>query len=125
MVYFVFSPDDPNSLVKIGYTGGPLETRMYALQVGLPFRLGVILTLDGGKDIERRLHRRFKTDRVHGEWFKPSKRIRDYIRSIMGEGLTNAFKESLADEKRISEYAGILGWKPDKVRAGLRQALNR
>lgn len=66
-VYVIGSPSA--TVVKIGYSSNP-QRRLADLQSGSPLPLTVLATFDGGKDLESALHRHFKTERRHGEWFE-------------------------------------------------------
>lgn len=74
LVYFIRN----GNRVKIGYTTN-LAARVAALTLTLRF---VVLTLDGGRDLETIMHRRFAAERLEGtEWFVYSRRLREYIES--------------------------------------------
>lgn len=119
MIYFIFSPDDPRSLVKIGYTGGSVEARIAQMQTGCPFRLVTIMAIDGDRRTERLLHQKFAADRFHGEWFLPSEPLRAFIRDTLGTRLSDAIARTLADSAAVEWQARVLGWEPGEVRAGL------
>ena len=69
-VYLVAGPRDRNfGLVKIGYAGN-VEKRLKNLQGASPIPLEVYRTYLGGVDLEDWLHRAFRKERAHGEWFK-------------------------------------------------------
>ena len=55
--------------VKLGFSQEP-EKRMAALQIGSPFPLQLIYKMPGGPRDERRLHSRFRSCRIFGEWFE-------------------------------------------------------
>jgi len=78
MIYFIQQGDD--GPVKIGYCQNRGKSgifgRLRTLQVGNPERLylrGVIP--NGGRTTEQALHRAFASDRLTGEWFRPSKAL--------------------------------------------------
>lgn len=61
------------SLVKIGYTKGPVEKRLKTLQTGQPFPLRVIATQQidqNARQTEGWLHAFLKQERRRGEWFE-------------------------------------------------------
>lgn len=66
ITYFIGPDEGP---IKIGFTIGPVEQRMLALQVGSPVRLSIIASVAGPPKLERAYHRRFAAHRLHGEWF--------------------------------------------------------
>lgn len=59
--------DTESGRIKIGYTDGPVEQRLAALQTGNAARLVVLATRSG--DHEKALHDRFAAQRLGGEWF--------------------------------------------------------
>lgn len=65
--------------VKIGFTTGPLEYRLPALQVGCPERIEVLATHVGKIELERSLHRRFASQRSYGEWFRRVGKLAEWI----------------------------------------------
>lgn len=64
-VYFIHAPGVG---VKIGTSNNP-EKRRQQLQTGMPVDLTLIGSVVGDYDLERTLHRRFRSVRVRGEWF--------------------------------------------------------
>jgi Meiotically up-regulated gene 113 len=79
MIYFV-QCDNADAYIKIGWTSDdtPL-TRLGSLQSACPYKLRLLGVVDGDCDAEYRLHFRFITARVRGEWFKPVPALLDYI----------------------------------------------
>jgi hypothetical protein len=80
IVYFIQAGED--GPIKIGTTTGWAETRMAAMQTGCPQKLRFLCYVPGGPDVEARLHGRFSSYRLQGEWFDPSESLVDYINSI-------------------------------------------
>lgn len=78
-VYFIEARE--SGAIKIGSTSNP-TARLSALQTGSPVRLRLIGYTEGGEPEERRLHRLFEDSRSHGEWFKPTIDLLDYITSL-------------------------------------------
>ena len=74
MVYFLKA----NDRVKIGYSSNP-TVRIEQIQASSPYDLEVLLIVDGDRDTERSLHRRFKDCRRKGEWFEYECEVKDYI----------------------------------------------
>lgn len=70
MIYFIQDTTVLN--IKIGFTDGDPADRLKALQTGSPAPLVLLYTMRGDMDLERRLHERFASARVHGEWFRPA-----------------------------------------------------
>lgn len=76
-VYYVQRADQ---LIKIGYTAR-LGNRLTQLRREHG-PLDVLATHLGGKDAEQAMHRTFNTDRVTGEWFRPSVELVGHVRRI-------------------------------------------
>ena len=57
-VYFIQSGE--GGPVKIGHTNGDVKRRLEALQTGNPAPLKLLLSIDGGRDIERIFHKRLR-----------------------------------------------------------------
>jgi predicted GIY-YIG superfamily endonuclease len=73
-VYFVQS--GRRGAIKIGYARD-VDKRVNELQIGNPFKLRVVAlmpceSLDHAKYVETKLHKRFKSHKIRGEWFKNS-----------------------------------------------------
>ncbi len=64
MIYFARKGD----LIKIGFSANP-QKRLREIGAR-PIRI-----MDGGFEIERALHDRFRASHVGGEWFRPSRRL--------------------------------------------------
>ena len=75
--------------MKIGITQIELlANRMRTIQRGSPVPLQLLGVLsDGSYQNEQAVHQQFAQDRLHGEWFSPSKRLLTYI----SENGKNAF----------------------------------
>lgn len=77
LVYFMYSA----GRIKIGYTAD-IYRRVSDLTNMGGSSVELIGVLPGDKDFERTLHRLFKADRTHGEWFKISDEIRRFLACI-------------------------------------------
>ena len=66
--------------IKIGFTTD-LKARIKQLCTGTPDKIDVLLTVPGTVSLERELHARFAADRLHGEWFRRSPAITEFITS--------------------------------------------
>ena len=75
--------------VKIGHAANP-RRRLYSLQIGSSLPLSLVALLDGDRKEEADLHRRFASQRIRGEWFKPCREIENIIRA-------NPVKEKVVD----------------------------
>jgi hypothetical protein len=78
-VYFIRAGE----FVKIGYSIEPAK-RLGHLATASPLPLELWAKTRGNPVDERALHRRFARDRAHGEWFRVSDRIRNFVASIGG-----------------------------------------
>lgn len=65
--------------IKIGFSGQAAQ-RLRALQAMGPEPLTLLGWMPGVLDGERALHRQFKRSRLHGEWFRPSDDVLEFIR---------------------------------------------
>lgn len=66
MVYFI--ENTRTGLIKIGHSNNPAG-RLDDLRTGSSDPLKLLGSMPGGRAEEQRLHYRFKTQRVIGEWF--------------------------------------------------------
>ena len=82
-VYFVQGRD----AIKIGFAIN-VASRMYNLQHASPEKLIVLATIPGSPLLEKKLHRRFKSLKVRGEWFSPEDRLLSYIKNVQHEAGT-------------------------------------
>ena len=64
--------------VKIGVTDRDVENRLAELQTGNPRKLRIVRVLEGDEAEERRLHELFAEERLLGEWFRLSDRVRQF-----------------------------------------------
>jgi hypothetical protein len=71
--------------IKIGWTAGPVESRLRQLQVGSPeeLRLLGILHTEEAAELERELHERFATYRVRGEWYRPEGELEAFLQTYL------------------------------------------
>ncbi len=58
-------------LYKIGHSVN-VKQRLRELQTGSAHSIELVSMMEGGREVEQRLHDQFSADRVRGEWFKPS-----------------------------------------------------
>lgn len=85
-VYFVRRNVDADGLVKIGFTAD-MPTRMSILGTSNPEGFNILCTVPGGRDLECYLHTAFESDRVSGEWFRPSRDLDRLIGILKTQGL--------------------------------------
>ena len=79
MIYFL----ECETTVKIGWTNqGTLESvklRVRSFEVGNPFPIRILAVMPGCASVEFKLHRQFAGARIHGEWFKRTPEVSDFI----------------------------------------------
>lgn len=105
-VYFVYSA----GRIKIGTAGAGgrgLKKRMAQLAASGPAPLTVILVVPGTDKEEKEFHKRFADDRTHFEWFRISKKMRDFLRARLCAKGRAAFKKAEDDFRRYcTEHLG-------------------
>lgn len=74
IVYFMYSA----GRVKIGFSNG-LRGRHLQMKSSGPFPPVVVLVVKGTEESERQLHVRFTAERLHGEWFQLSSKLRSFL----------------------------------------------
>lgn len=79
-VYFL-KPEGMSGPIKIGSSRRPLH-RLQSHLAWSPIPLEIIATIDGGIELERRFHARFKHLHSHGEWFNAAPELNETIARI-------------------------------------------
>jgi hypothetical protein len=74
IVYLIGAPGS----LKIGFTVN-VRSRFDGLRTSSPLDLSVLALLEGSRQLERELHRRFAVHRLRGEWFLDVPEIRDFF----------------------------------------------
>mgnify|MGYP003402269466 CR=1 FL=1 len=67
MIYFIVTED--YQYMKIGFSKDPAR-RLRGLQTGCPYRLRILFTIPGSKELEAHLHTVYHNYRINGEWFQ-------------------------------------------------------
>ena len=81
MIYFI--QGEKTRLIKIGYSKEDrIVSRLVEIQSLSPDILTLLKIIEGDTSAEASLHRQFKELRCHGEWFKTSKRLLSFIKSL-------------------------------------------
>lgn len=76
-VYFIQSSQGGN--IKIGFSCQPM-TRLEALRLSNEnTALNFIGLMEGGKEVETKIHKMFNPLRMNGEWFTPDKSLIEFI----------------------------------------------
>lgn len=76
-IYFL-KPVDAEGPIKIGCSKLP-EKRIRQIEIWSPQLLEIVVVVPGDHREESVLHQMFGDDRLHGEWFNTSPRLRDVI----------------------------------------------
>lgn len=66
--WIYFAQDTHTQVIKIGKSADPFW-RVGSLQTASPYTIALLGCVQGGHDIERKLHRRFRKYRLRREWF--------------------------------------------------------
>lgn len=80
-VYLIHRKND--HLVKVGYTAN-LRERLLTHGNQHPEGIELIVSVPGGRDLERVLHELLEGDCEAGEWFRPSPMLHAVIKAMMG-----------------------------------------
>jgi hypothetical protein len=75
ITYFIIAPE--LNRVKIGRSSSNVWARLEALQIGCPCDLHIECAVNAG--VESQCHRAFEDERVRGEWFDVSPRLRRFM----------------------------------------------
>ena len=76
MIYYILSGMD---FVKIGVTEQKPAKRLKEMQTGNPEMLTLLVTHDGGRDLERKIHNYLFRHQKRGEWFKFNQTVKLYM----------------------------------------------
>jgi hypothetical protein len=82
VIYFIQKGE--GGPIKIGMTTN-LKKRRAAIQTHSDEKVILLAQLDGGARRENEIHSMFEQDRKHGEWFRPSEKLLEYVASIQEE----------------------------------------
>ena len=81
--YVYFLRDSASGLIKIGFSAArSFKKRMTTLKISAANKLELVKVIDGDYKVERSIHKQFSHCRKHGEWFKPSSELLDYISQL-------------------------------------------
>ena len=135
MIYFARCGND--GPIKIGHTTTALSSRVSFLQVGCPWPISIIGTMEGGPADETSLLRKFAQINMRGEWFHPAAELLGFI-AINAQQYTQPepkravipLAHSVADEMEnwpaiIREIMSLNGWNQTELATalGMQQAM--
>jgi len=121
MIYFARCGHD--GPIKIGHTIGGIASRISFLQVGCPWQIVVLGTMDGDIATESSLLKKFAHLNMRGEWFYAADELMSFIssstvpddRPVQKSRVITAFSASCIDDENwpaiISEIMGANNWK--------------
>ena len=119
MIYFLKA----NNRIKIGYSHDPSD-RISGIQTSSPYRIEVLLLIDGDRDEERELHARFRDLRKSGEWFQFDESLRNYIENNDHRDRKYEFGLGPADDFEGNEQVRRLRSKHNVIADELARRLN-
>jgi hypothetical protein len=90
--------------IKIGHAVN-VAMRMRAIQSCSPCKLELIATVNGGIKEETAIHNHFSADRLHGEWFLPSRALLEF--ADMEDDERNEFAASLRRKRHAARIATL------------------
>lgn len=102
MIYFVQGTITKH--IKIGFTSRPFIYRFKSLMSSDP--LVCLKTMEGDALVEAQLHQRFVANRIHGEWFQPSKELLAFIALIPASAHDNTIQNQ-ASNSRVHSEKGV------------------
>ena len=101
--------------IKIGISIKP-KKRLQACQTGSPVKLRLIALIEG--NVENKLHGKFSKDHIHGEWYKPSKELIEFIKTESRK------KSNLVANNEILDLNLKLEGQPVRVQDAISQLSN-
>jgi len=76
-IYYFKSGD----FIKIGFTKN-VGLRLNSVRTDSPLPVTCLAVHRGSKEDEKLIHEKFKEDRVHGEWFRFSEKLKNHIINV-------------------------------------------
>ncbi len=113
--------------IKIG-VAADVTSRLRDLQCANASKLALLVSASGDMKIEQLLHRRFRSERLNGEWFKGSGPVREFTLSLVGmtdeeRSVAVAFDPCPPREKRVKQKRSRLADLPVRTRDELNAML--
>src|SRR5687768_8375875 len=94
-------------LVKIGFSDLP-DRRVITVKSKHSQDVDVLAVIDGGRPVERMLHKQLEADRVRGEWFRPTDSVLQIVKSAQAvmlpkkRGSADVEYDETAEDMRIA-----------------------
>lgn len=76
--YVYFMGNLKYKFCKIGYSNNP-NKRLSSIQIGCPFTLEIIKTIEGSQEREKKTQKYFKKYKERGEWYRIEGELKDYL----------------------------------------------
>jgi predicted phage terminase large subunit-like protein len=105
-VYFLATRD--RTLIKIGKTRSPNNTRYAKLAGQAPVPLDLIAEVDGYTRVEKRIHDQFAAYHSHGEWFRFEGALRLFVEAIVRTGAHPCITERELDRGKVRDPAPLV-----------------
>jgi hypothetical protein len=105
-VYFM-QQQAGEELIKIGFSDLP-DRRLSTVRRDEQEPVVILAVIDGGREVERMLHKQLEADRVRGEWFRPSDRVLEMVQNAQGAShpkrhrSENVIYDETAEDMRIA-----------------------
>jgi hypothetical protein len=116
-VYFLWSPEDPKSRVKIGYTKGEPQKRIVQLQPGSPVPLELLFAVPADRMDEANMHLYLARCRSHNEWFFPDQKLVALIVCEAFPVILRTARRALEEPEHLEDIARRLGVSASEARA--------
>jgi hypothetical protein len=100
-VYFLQA--ERTRAIKIGFTEGPVPTRIAALQTGSAERLILLGAIPGTRKTEQDLHKRLLPHCINNEWFRPDAAVLDLINEQLTKPRRGRRRPTTADNGSLPE----------------------
>lgn len=78
---FIYAIENAEGAVKIGLANDPLR-RLYEIRVASVSACELISYIEGGRDLEVRLHHQFSPWRIRGEWFRKEGAVLEFVERL-------------------------------------------
>jgi hypothetical protein len=118
MIYFIQS--GKNGPVKIG-RADDVQKRLKSLQTAHPETLILRAIIPGDLAEEQYMHRLFAAASIRGEWFKPTKRLREYLAYLESRSSPPVIEGSPSTPKSDLPYVDIFRDRHGHIRCYFRR----
>lgn len=81
--------------VKIGIAQKPIA-RLTQIQTMSPTKVDLVLSVEGGLELEKALHKEFAETRLHGEWFEHTDELATRMDELLAKKLADGVERMAA-----------------------------